>query len=264
LILIHSLNSKKHTTREKSVRLFQITGGSTQNMRFLISFSFLFILFAALQASAEIQVRVDEKGRKVFFNPAPKVIKSQFKMTAGAPLTYSKRAGDYAPMIEKVCAKYSVDPELVKAVIQVESAYNSGAKSHAGAIGLMQLMPATAARFGVKEIFDPNENIHGGVQYLKFLLQLFNGDLPLAVAAYNAGEGAVQRFKGIPRYTETQNYVRKVLTLYGKPNYTSGVMLQAKVEPPKTIYKYTDSKGMIQFTTQKPKEGVVEVIKLSS
>jgi soluble lytic murein transglycosylase-like protein len=232
-------------------------------MRFLISLSFLVILFAAAHATGEIQVRVDEKGRKIFFNPAPKVIKSKFKMTAGAPLTYSKKAGDYTPMIEKVCAKYSVDPELVKAVIQAESAYNSNAVSHAGAIGLMQLMPATAARFGVKEIFDPNENIHGGVQYLKFLLQLFNGDLPLAVAAYNAGEGAVQRFQGIPRYTETQNYVRKVLTLYGKSDYASGVMLQAKVEPPKTIYKYTDSKGMIQFTTQKPKEGVVEVIKLS-
>ena len=234
-------------------------------MRFLISFSFVVLLFAASLTSAEIQVRVDEKGRKVFFNPAPKVIKSQYKMTAGkpVPLTYSKRAGDYAPMIEQVCAKYSVDPELVKAVIQVESAYNSGAKSHAGAIGLMQLMPATAARFGVKEIFDPNENIHGGVQYLKFLLKLFNNDLPLAVAAYNAGEGAVQRFQGIPRYTETQNYVRKVLSLYGKSDYVPGVMLQAKVEPPKTIYKYTDAKGMVHFTTQKPKEGAVEQIKLT-
>lgn len=239
------------------------TGGSSQTMRFLVSFTFVLILIGALQASAEIQVRIDEKGRKVFFNPAPKIVKSNFKMTAGAPLTYSKKAADYVPMIEKVCAKYSVDPELVKAVIQVESAYNSGAKSHAGAIGLMQLMPATAARFGVKEIFDPSENIHGGVQYLKFLLQLFNGDLPLAVAAYNAGEGAVQKFQGIPRYTETQNYVRKVLSLYGKADYTSGVMLQAKVESPKTIYKYIDSKGMVQFTTQKPKEGVVEVINLS-
>jgi soluble lytic murein transglycosylase-like protein len=260
--LIHPLKQKLKTTGEKSVFHSNITGGPSTNMRFLTAFSFLFILFA-LQASAEIQVRVDEKGRKVFFNPAPKVIKSQFKMTAGAPLTYSKRAGEYAPMIEKVCAKYSVDPELVKAVIQAESAYNSKAVSHAGAIGLMQLMPATAARFGVKEIFDPNENIHGGVQYLKFLLQLFNGDLPLAVAAYNAGEGAVQRFKGIPRYTETQNYVRKVMSLYGKSDYTPGVMLLAKVQPPKTIYKYTDSNGMIQFTTQKPKEVDVEVIKLS-
>jgi len=234
-------------------------------MRFLISFSFLVILFAASLASAEIQLRIDEKGRKVFFNPAPKVIKSQFKLTAGNPvaLTYSKKAGDYAPMIEKVCAKYSVDPELVKAVIQAESAYNSKAVSHAGAIGLMQLMPATAARFGVKEIFDPNENIHGGVQYLKFLLQLFNGDLPLAVAAYNAGEGAVQRFQGIPRYTETQNYVRKVMSLYGKSDYSSGVMLQAKVQPPKTIYKYTDNNGMVHFTTQRPKEGAVETIKLT-
>ncbi|MCI0411875.1 lytic transglycosylase domain-containing protein [bacterium] len=234
-------------------------------MRFLISFSFLVILFAASQVSAEIQVRIDEKGRKVFFNPVPKVIKSKFKLTAGkpVPLTYSKKAGDYAPMIEQVCAKYNVDADLVKAVIQVESAYQSNARSHAGAIGLMQLMPATAARFGVKEIFDPNENIHGGVQYLKFLLQLFNNDLPLAVAAYNAGEGAVQRFQGIPRYTETQDYVRKVLTLYGKSDYASGVMLQAKVQPPKTIYKYMDSNGNVHFTTQKPKEGAVETINLS-
>ena len=215
---------------------------------FLIS---LAILFAASNASPEVLVRVDQNGKKVFYNIPPKVIKSnyQFNSANTATLKFSKRAGEYTPLIEKACTKYNVDPNLVKAVIQVESAYNSQARSHAGAVGLMQLMPGTAERFGVKQIYDPNENVHGGVQYLKFLLTLFNNDLPLAVAAYNAGEGAVQRFKGIPRYTETQNYVRKVLTLYGKEGYSSSGPLPVA---PKTIYKYMDSKGILNFTTQRP------------
>ena len=215
---------------------------------FLISVA---ILFAAFTASAEVLIRVDEKGKKVFYNIPPKVIQSnyQFKPANPAALKYSKRAGEYTPLIEKACTKYNVDPDLVKAVIQVESAYNSQARSHAGAIGLMQLMPGTAQRFGVKQIYDPNENVHGGVQYLKFLLTLFNNDLPLAVAAYNAGEGAVQRFKGIPRYTETQNYVRKVLTLYGKEGYASS---GPRPVTAKTIYKYMDSNGVLTFTTQRP------------
>ncbi len=232
-------------------------------MRLLISLSAITFLFIASFASAEVLVRVDEKGRKIFFNPAPKLIKSHFKFSKNKsfPLTYSRKADDYSPMIDKVCTKYRVDPDLVKAVIQVESAYRPNAVSHAGAIGLMQLMPATASRFGVKEIYDPHENIHGGVKYLKFLLELFNNDLPLAVAAYNAGEGAVQRFKGIPRYTETQDYVRKVLTLYGKGDYTSAAK-RLKPAPPRTIYKYVDGKGIVHFTTQKPKSDSVNEIKL--
>jgi soluble lytic murein transglycosylase-like protein len=212
----------------------------------------LTVLFAASIATPEVLVKMNSNGKKVFYNIPPKKIQSnyQFKQANTAALRFSKRAGEYTPLIEKACSKYNVDPELVKAVIQVESAYNSQAKSHAGAIGLMQLMPGTAQRFGVKQIYDPHENVHGGVQYLSFLLTLFNNDLPLAVAAYNAGEGAVQRFKGIPRYTETQNYVRKVLTLYGKEGYAASAV--SKPAPPKTIYKYMDSKGILNFTTERP------------
>jgi soluble lytic murein transglycosylase-like protein len=215
-------------------------------------FLLIFLLtLIATTAGAEVLIRVDDNGKKVFYNIPPKVVKKPVSSIASnaVPLRYSKRAGDYTALIEKACTKYSVDPALVKAVIQVESAYNSTAKSHAGAIGLMQLMPATAERFGVKQIYDPHENVHGGVQYLKFLLELFNQDLSLAVAAYNAGEGAVQRFKGIPRYTETQNYVRKVLTLYGKPNYAAAAVPAV----PKTIYKFVDEKGVVNFTTERPK-----------
>jgi soluble lytic murein transglycosylase-like protein len=151
-----------------------------------------------------------------------------------------------------------VDPELVKSVIQAESAYNPNAVSNKGAIGLMQLMPGTAQRFGVKQIHDPEQNIHGGVKYLRVLLDLFNNDLSLAVAAYNAGEGAVQRFRGIPRYTETQNYVQRVLTLYGKPQYSQ----QKKVITAKAVYKYKDSSGNVHFTTKRPTSGEIIEIKL--
>jgi soluble lytic murein transglycosylase-like protein len=230
-------------------------------MKFFAPFCCLLIFFAATQANAEIQIRIDEKGRKVFFNPAPKILNYKFTATQPLALTYSKRANDYTPMIETVCNKYSVDPKLVKAVIQVESAYNSNALSRAGAIGLMQLMPATASRFGVKEIRDPQENIHGGVKYLRFLLDRFDNDLTLAVAAYNAGEGAVDRFQGVPRYAETQNYVRKVLSLYGNGEFVH-IPERVKVEPPKSIYKYVDSKGVVHFTTERPSAGAVNEIKL--
>ena len=209
---------------------------------------FLLLLTAAMLIAAtartEVLVKIDEKGNKVFYNIPSKQIKKAIE--SGPALKYSKRAGDYTSLIESACKKHNVDPELVKAVIQIESAYNSSAKSPAGAIGLMQLMPGTAQRFGVEQIYDPDQNIHGGVQYLKFLLELFNNELPLAVAAYNAGEGAVQKFKGIPRYTETQNYVRKVLTLYGKQDY-------AAASAPKTIYKYVNGNGVVTYTTERPK-----------
>ena len=106
---------------------------------------------------------------------------------------------------------------LLHAVITVESAYNAHAVSRAGAQGLMQLMPATAERFGVKDPFNPKQNINGGSRYLSYLMELFNGDFRLALAAYNAGENAVKRHGNrIPPYKETQNYVRKVMKYYKK------------------------------------------------
>lgn len=119
-----------------------------------------------------------------------------------------------APTIQQVASAYQLEPALLHAVISAESSYNPQAHSPKGARGLMQLMPATAKRFGVSNPYDPTENLHGGARYLRWLLDLFT-DLPLALAAYNAGEGAVQRYGNtIPPYQETQTYVRRVLDFY--------------------------------------------------
>lgn len=121
----------------------------------------------------------------------------------------------YSPIIETASRDHGVDIALVHAVITAESGYNPSAVSRAGARGLMQLMPGTAERFGVKNIMDPTENIHGGVKYLRVLLTQFNGNKELAIAAYNAGENAVIRYGNrIPPYAETTHYVPKVLGLY--------------------------------------------------
>jgi len=123
----------------------------------------------------------------------------------------------YAGLIEQTASKYQIDPKLVHAVIQTESAYDADAVSSAGAVGLMQLMPETARRFGVNDRNDPNQNVEGGIRYLKHLINLFEDNVRLAVAAYNAGENAVMKYNySIPPYPETQNYVRQVLALYSR------------------------------------------------
>ncbi len=109
---------------------------------------------------------------------------------------------------------YSLEPLLVNAVITIESNWNPRARSRSGAIGLMQLMPATAREMGVRDPFNPTENIDGGVKYLRYLLDRFNGDLALALAAYNAGPGRIETYQGIPPFKETQQYVNRVLNLY--------------------------------------------------
>ncbi len=121
----------------------------------------------------------------------------------------------YSAYVAQSAKKYNVDPRLVHAVILAESAYNPNAVSPVGAMGLMQLMPATAKRFGVTNRRDPRQSIDGGTHYLKILLKLFKSNTRLAVAAYNAGEGAVMKYNNsIPPYKETQNYVKKVLAFY--------------------------------------------------
>lgn len=112
--------------------------------------------------------------------------------------------------VDRIAAEQVVPPELIHSVIKVESNYNPYAISPKGALGLMQLIPATARRFGVNDAFDPVENIQGGAKYLRYLLDLYHGDYPLALAAYNAGEEAVARYGGVPPFPETQNYVVQV------------------------------------------------------
>ena len=142
---------------------------------------------------------------------------------ASAAVPASSQAGAdpararYAREIRESSERHGVSRELVEAVIQVESAFNPLAVSRRGAQGLMQLMPETARALGVQNVFDPRENIEGGVRHLRHLIVRFPGDLPRALAAYNAGEGAVESFEGIPPYAETRGYVRKVLLLSASP-----------------------------------------------
>ena len=138
-----------------------------------------------------------------------------YLVSGHSPGTEVAPPGLYSEPIRLAARKFGVDPNLVRAVIAAESNFNPEAVSPKGARGLMQLMPSTASRFGVKDVFDPVENIFGGVRYLRHLLDLFGGDLVLALAAYNAGEKIVQKKGGVPGYRETVNYVDRVLSGYG-------------------------------------------------
>jgi len=130
-------------------------------------------------------------------------------------LSLMARATQYDSIIEKAALSAAVEPNLLRAVIVVESGFNSRAVSKRGAVGLMQLMPATATRFGVSNPYDPKQNVHGGAHYLKFLIDRFGQDIRLALAAYNAGEEAVDRNGGrIPPFAETMAYVPRVLKIY--------------------------------------------------
>ena len=129
------------------------------------------------------------------------------------------RRGPIFDLVYKLASDYEVDPKLVLAVITVESGFNVHAKSPKNAQGLMQLIPETAQRFRVKNAFDPTDNIKGGLAYLQWLLAYFKGDVPLVLAAYNAGERTVEKYRGIPPYPETRDYVRKITKLYRSPTH---------------------------------------------
>ena len=131
-----------------------------------------------------------------------------------APRLEAASVVPYGAIIDKMSAQHGVDAKLVRAVIQVESAYRQTARSRKGAMGLMQLMPETARQYGVRDPYDPESNIEGGIKYLKTLLERLPRDL--ALAAYNAGESAVERFHGIPPYPETRTYVSRIVQLLGR------------------------------------------------
>jgi soluble lytic murein transglycosylase-like protein len=135
-------------------------------------------------------------------------------LTSMPPLSLLKASNNIDQIINQAAQQYSVPAKLIKAVIQQESSFNSNAVSKTGASGLMQLMPGTATSLGVTDVFDPKQNILAGSKYLKQLLDKYDGKIDLALAAYNAGPGNVDKYGGIPPFDETANYVRKVSNLY--------------------------------------------------
>lgn len=147
---------------------------------------------------------------------AEKVNASLFTSKIPSNINITKRASksEIIGIINEVSNKYDVDPKLIEALVKQESGFNPNAKSKAGALGLMQLMPSTAKGLGVTDPMDVRQNIEGGVKYVKSMLDRFNGNVILALAAYNAGPNAVKRYDGVPPYKETQNYVRSILANY--------------------------------------------------
>jgi len=177
----------------------------------------VFAVVAALasSAAAQVQVIVGKDGKKTISNFG---VSSAHSGDLRWLARQRNRRSAYDAIIDRHAVAYGVDPVLVRAVIQVESGFDAQCISQKGARGLMQLMPETARRYGVKSILDPEENIRGGVRYLGDLLAMFHNDLPRALAAYNAGENAVLKYAGIPPYAETSTYVARALTVYyGQP-----------------------------------------------
>lgn len=173
----------------------------------------------SFQSQADVYRYIDASGARFYTN---KPVGNYRLLFRTAPLTYREdlkqmpgRRHLFDDIIERVSQKHGMDPKLIHAVIHAESAYNPRAVSSAGAVGLMQLMPDTASRYGVYDRHDPEQNIEAGTRYLKDLLRMFDSNMALAIAGYNAGEGAVIRHnRSIPPYPETQQYVRQVMNLY--------------------------------------------------
>src|SRR4030042_3326619 len=189
-------------------------------MKYMVTIVIFFCLFLlATPSSAGIYRYVDERG-VIHFTNCPRDAKFKLyiresKEDVGSEGSSSVRdSNQYDPLISEFSKKYQVDFALIKAMIRAESGFNPTAVSRKGAKGLMQLMPETASRLNVSNSFNPRENIEGGVKYFKYLLSLFNDDLRLSLAAYNAGENVVAEVRSIPPYRETADYVKKVLSYY--------------------------------------------------
>jgi soluble lytic murein transglycosylase-like protein len=176
----------------------------------LLSWIFTLALVFPSLSSAEIYKYVDKDG-VIYLTNVPDSRYNFVLKETWVRFQLGIHFEKYDPVIRKAAERYRVDYALVKAVIKAESNFDPLAISRAGAKGLMQLMPGTASALGVNDSFHPDENIEGGVRHLRYLLDLFKGDLRLALAAYNAGENAVLRYNGIPPYQETQTYIQRVL-----------------------------------------------------
>jgi len=209
-------------------------------------------------ACGQIASYVDERGKRVYVNadePAPRgsprranSAQPRTKLAVfrtGALPQYQKEWLER--MVKEAAERHRVDPALVRAVVEAESSWNPSAVSRKGALGLMQLVPGTAQRFGVADVFDPQENLEAGVKYLRTLLERYDGDLNRSLAAYNAGEHAVDRARGVPNFPETRLYVQRITDSYFRPG--SG-RLRDWWNAPRQIYRMTDERGRLVFTNE--------------
>ena len=174
-----------------------------------IVLAWIFLALWPALGAAQVRLGVSSEGRKIIYNEG---IQQRARRLSDKLVPIPDSGIQIA--IDRHAEAQSLDPKLVRAVIQVESGYNQKARSHKGAMGLMQLMPGTASQLKVQNPYDPDENVGGGTRYLRHLMDRFPGRVDLAVAAYNAGPGAVERYNGIPPYRETRDYVRRVMALY--------------------------------------------------
>jgi soluble lytic murein transglycosylase-like protein len=224
-----------------------------QNRFFTLISGAILLVTMSIPAAAEdkIQAFVNSSGRVVFTNIVDNPPESVPAIPVGAP------PSSLAALIDAIATSHGVDPALVRAVIKTESNFNRWAVSNKGALGLMQLIPSTGRRYGVRDFFDPQQNVDGGVRYLKFLLAKFNGNLDLSLAAYNAGENLVERVGRIPSIPETANYVRKVRSIYKEKSAPAAALagsspvMEAAPEPPK-IFKTVDARGTVHFSNIEP------------
>jgi soluble lytic murein transglycosylase-like protein len=218
-----------------------------------------------LPAAAQIYLRTDPHGREIW-SDRPIDQPTAVYAVPGASTQYSTRpvadaasASDYDSLVIEHATRQALRPELVRAVIQVESGFNPRALSPKGAMGLMQLMPATARTLGVRNAFDPAENIRGGTTYLRRLLDRYDGNEELALAAYNAGAGAVDRYgKQVPAYRETRDYVKKVSAKAGR---TAAVSLAGGKL---VVYKWLEvvnGRAIPKYSTEPPRSGSYDVVR---
>jgi hypothetical protein len=206
----------------------------------------------AIPTRAQIASHVDERGNLVYtYQDSPERRSDRSPTAASASRKDSHPAAPphLERIVDEAAQRHNLDPALVNAVISTESGWNTQAVSDRGAMGLMQLVPGTAERFGVENPFDPAQNIDGGTAYLKTLLDRYNGDLNLSLAAYNAGEHAVDRSGGIPPFWETRQYVRKVKNAYFRPG--SGRNARSVWAPPKEqIRRAVSAEGQVVYTNE--------------
>lgn len=198
----------------------------------------LMVFFSSVTASsADIFKYTDDSGITYYTN-APESKDYKKVMSEKKPSRTYQSRDEFDWIIDSMSSKYDIEPSLIKAIISVESNWNNNAVSNKGAMGLMQLMPSTARDMDVSDPFNPTDNIEGGTRYLRYLLDRFS-ELPLALAAYNAGPKKVESSRGIPSITETEQYVKKVLALYNGP---------ASISRAPRIYKVTLEDGTVLFT----------------